>query len=149
MIRKPASSSRAFRSLRLVLTMSITCLRVTLPTLVLLGSFEPAAMFAAFLSRTAAGGLLVMNVNDLSLKTVITTGRMSPACFCVAALNSLQNAMMLTPRGPSAVPTGGAGLACPAGICSLICAITSLAMGFRQNEQNLQNSFLQKILKAF
>jgi hypothetical protein len=29
-----------------------------------------------------------MNVNDLSLKTVITTGRMSPACFCVAALNS-------------------------------------------------------------
>ena len=37
------------------------------PTLVLLGSFEPAAMFAAFFNRTAAGGLLVMNVNDLSL----------------------------------------------------------------------------------
>jgi hypothetical protein len=29
------------------------------------------------------------------------------------------------------VPTGGAGLACPAGICSLICAITSLAIIFR------------------
>jgi hypothetical protein len=47
--------------------MSITCLRVTLPTFVLLGSFEPAAMLAAFFKRTAAGGLLVMNVNDLSL----------------------------------------------------------------------------------
>ena len=73
-----------------------------------------------FLNKTAAGGLLVMKVNDLSLKTVMTTGRMSPACFWVAALNSLQKAMMLTPRGPSAVPTGGAGLAWPAGICSLI-----------------------------
>src|SRR5437762_915915 len=128
MMRKAASSSRAFKSLRLVFTMSMTCLRVTLPTLVLFGSFEPAAMLAAFFNRTAAGGLLVMNVNDLSLKTVITTGRMSPACFCVAALNSLQNAMMFTPRGPRAVPTGGAGLACPAGICSLIWATISLAI---------------------
>jgi hypothetical protein len=56
-------------------------LRVTFPTLVLLGSFEPAAMLAAFFNNTAAGGLLVMKVNDLSLKTVMTTGRMSPACF--------------------------------------------------------------------
>src|SRR6267378_6351659 len=85
-------------------------------------------MFAAFFNKIAAGGLLVMKVNDLSIKTVITTGRMSPACFWVAALNSLQNAMMLTPRGPSAVPTGGAGLACPAGICNLISAIFSLAI---------------------
>src|SRR5437762_4028528 len=128
MMRKAASSSRAFKSLRLVFTMSMTCLRVTLPTLVLFGSFEPAAMLAAFFNRTAAGGLLVMNVNDLSLKTVITTGRMSPACLCVAALKSLQNAMMFTPRGPRAVPTGGAGLACPAGICSLIWATISLAI---------------------
>src|SRR5438874_9157323 len=139
MILNPASSVRAFRSFRFVVTMSMTCLRVTLPTLVLFGSLEPAAMLAAFFNRTAAGGLLVMNVNDLSLKTVMTTGRMSPACFCVAALNSLQNAMMLTPRGPRAVPTGGAGLACPAGICSLMCATISLAMRFRQNEQNREN----------
>lgn len=32
----------------------------------------------------------------------------------VAALKSLQNAMMLSPACPSAGPTGGAGLACPA-----------------------------------
>src|SRR2546423_406081 len=120
MILKPASSSRQLRSLLFVLTISITCLRVTLPTFVLLGSFDPAAILAAFLRRTAAGGLLVMKVNDLSLKTVMTTGKMSPACFWVAALNSLQNAIMLTPRGPSAVPTGGAGLACPAGIWRLM-----------------------------
>ncbi len=73
------------------------CLRVTLPTFVLFGSFEPAAMLAAFFRRIAAGGLFVMKVKLLSLKTVMTTGRMSPACFWVAALNSLQKAMMLTP----------------------------------------------------
>src|SRR5436853_5568138 len=139
MIRNAASSLRAFRSLRFVFTMSITCFLVTLPTFSLFGSFDPAAMLAAFFNRIAAGGLLVMNVNDLSLKTVITTGRMSPACFCVAALNSLQNAMMLIPRGSRSVPTGGAGLACPAGICSLIWATISLAMRFRQNEQNREN----------
>ena len=111
MMRKAASSLRAFKSFAFVFTISITCLRVTLPTLILLGSLEPAAMLAAFFSKTAAGGLLVMKVNDLSLKTVITTGRISPACFWVAALNSLQNYMILTPRGPSAVPTGGAGFA--------------------------------------
>ena len=37
----------------------------------------------------------------------------------VAALNCLQNSMMLTPRWPSAGPMGGDGLACPAGHCSL------------------------------
>src|SRR5438093_13032496 len=115
MILNPASSVRAFKSLPFVFTMSMTCLRVTLPTLVLLGSLEPAAMLAAFFNKTAAGGLLVMKVNDLSLKTVITTGKMSPACFWVAVLNFLQKAMVLTPRGPSAVPTGGAGVAWPAG----------------------------------
>src|SRR2546421_12120845 len=128
MTRKPASSLREFRSLAFVFTISMTCFRVTLPTFVLFGSFEPAAMFAAFFKRTAAGGLLGMKVNDLSLKTVMTTGRMSPACFWVAALNSLQNAMMLTPRGPSAVPTGGAGVACPAGICNFTNPVTFFAI---------------------
>src|SRR5467141_1483942 len=145
-MRKAASSLRAFRSLRFVLTMSMTCLRVTLPTFSLFGSFDPAAMLAAFFNKIAAGGLLVIKVNDLSLKTVITTGKISPACFWVAALNSLQNAMMLMPRGPSAVPTGGAGFAWPAGICNLISATFSLAIRFRQNEQNSQNRSGLKVL---
>src|SRR6266571_932014 len=67
MMRKAASSLRAFKSLAFVFTISMTCLRVTLPTFSLFGSFDPAAMFAAFFNKTAAGGLLVMKVNDLSL----------------------------------------------------------------------------------
>ena len=47
------------------------------------------------------------------------TGMMSPCSFAVFALKALQKSMMLTPCGPSAVPTGGAGVACPAGIWSL------------------------------
>src|SRR5437667_7647941 len=40
--------------------------------------------------------------------------------FAVCALNALQKSMMLTPCWPSAGPTGGAGVAAPAWICSLI-----------------------------
>src|ERR1700689_1166231 len=58
----------------------------------------------------------------------MTTGRTSPACFWVAALNSLQKAMMLTPCWPSAGPTGGAGFACPAGICKRMMPVTSFAI---------------------
>src|SRR5690625_3552091 len=43
-----------------------------------------------------------------------------PRMDSVAALYALQNSMMLTPCAPSAGPTGGAGLAAPASICSLI-----------------------------
>jgi len=48
------------------LTMSMTCLRVTLPTFSLFGVLEPAVIPAAFFKRIEAGGDLVMNVNDLS-----------------------------------------------------------------------------------
>src|SRR5207253_2814841 len=58
----------------------------------------------------------------------MTTGITTPGCSLVLALKSLQNAMMLTPCWPSAGPTGGAGLACPAGICSLICPVIFFAM---------------------
>src|SRR5512134_1762735 len=47
-----------------------------------------------------------------------------PSSFAVFALNALQKSMMLTPAWPSAGPTGGAGVAFPAGICSLICPTT-------------------------
>src|SRR5215510_9029763 len=39
---------------------------------------------------------------------------MLPRCDSVAALYCLTKSMMLTPCGPSAVPTGGAGVAAPA-----------------------------------
>src|SRR5215471_11134829 len=35
---------------------------------------------------------------------------------------------MLTPCGPSAVPTGGAGVAFPAGICNFTCAVIFFAI---------------------
>src|SRR5690242_11928942 len=50
----------------------------------------------------------------------MTTGIGAPFSSCaVRALKSLQNAMMLRPRWPSAGPIGGDGLAAPAGTCSL------------------------------
>src|SRR2546427_3560100 len=55
---------------------------------------------------------------------VTTTGRISPSCEPVWALNPLQNSMMFTPCWPSAGPTGGDGFALPAGICSFTIAWT-------------------------
>src|SRR5213592_4675090 len=61
---------------------------------------------------------------------VITTGMIRPSWSLadVLALNALQKSMMLTPCGPSAVPTGGAGVALPAGICNLTCPVTFFAI---------------------
>src|SRR3954468_630897 len=50
---------------------------------------------------------------------VISTGTTLPRMDSVCALYALQNSMMLTPCGPSAVPTGGAGVAAPAWSCTL------------------------------
>ena len=98
------------------------------PTLLTCGSPEPFGIPMASLMRTAAGGVLVMKVNERSSKTVISTGMIVPASAWVWALNALQNSMMLTPCWPRAGPTGGAGLAAPAGIWSLISVRTFLAM---------------------
>src|SRR6476620_8253321 len=57
---------------------------------------------------------------------VISTGITFPRMASVWALYALQKSMMLTPCGPSAVPTGGAGVAEPA--CS--CTLTSAAIFF-------------------
>ena len=83
---------------------SFTFITKTPPAAVLLkkaaglekGSADPFSRPAAFFKSTAAGGVLVMNVNERSAKTVITTGMMSPACCAVRALNALQNSMMFT-----------------------------------------------------
>ena len=50
------------RSGSLCSAISRTCFLVTLPTLFLFGSPEPLSIFAAFLRRIDAGGVLVMNV---------------------------------------------------------------------------------------
>src|SRR5437899_8821265 len=53
---------------------------------------------------------------------------MRPFSCAVCALKALQNSMMLTPCWPSAGPTGGAGLAWPPGICSLMSVRTFFAI---------------------
>ena len=63
----------------------------------MLGSPEPFSTPAAFLSKTAAGGVLVMKSNERSSYTLITTGIIIPAWSAVRALNSLVNPMMLIP----------------------------------------------------
>ena len=45
---------------------------------------------------------------------------MSPILSLVASLYLEQNSDKLIPAGPNTVPTGGAGLAFPAGICNLM-----------------------------
>ena len=65
-----------------------------------------------------------MNVNVRSSKMVISTGTTVPTCDSVAALYAFTKSMIATPCGPNAVPTGGAGLALPAGIWILTIAAT-------------------------
>ena len=105
MVRIAASRSVVLRSGIFVVAISRSCFCVILPTLTLFGSFEPEPGFfdvaspAAFLIRIGAGGVLVMNVNERSENTVITTGIVTSSLVCawVRALNCLQNSMMLTP----------------------------------------------------
>src|SRR5262245_61536778 len=123
-----ASSDSAFRSGSFVFAMSSTCFLVTVPTLFLFGSADPFAMFAARFSSTDAGGVLVMKVYDRSAYTVTTTGMIRPSSFAVRELKFLQKSMMFTPWGPSAVPTGGAGVALPAAIWSFTIACTFFAI---------------------
>jgi hypothetical protein len=51
-----ASSFREFKSLPFVFTISITCLRLILPTLFLFGSFDPGGDVRRLLQKTAAAG---------------------------------------------------------------------------------------------
>src|SRR5688500_18631860 len=121
MILVAASMSLALRSFILTSAISDNCERLMVPALTLPGSLEPDFSFAAFFRRKLAGGVFVANAKLRSAKTVMTVG--IGAAFsssCVAALNALQNSMMLTPRWPSAGPIGGDGFAAPAGTCSLM-----------------------------
>src|SRR2546429_8397276 len=97
MMRKAASSLPAFKSLRLVFTMSMTCLRVTLPTLVLFGSLEPAAILAAFFKRTAAGRLFGIKLKGFFFLTGVPTGRKGAGFFLGGALNFFAKAQVFSP----------------------------------------------------
>ena len=72
MVRIAESRLVVLRSGIFVLAMSCSCFWVIFPTLTLFGSFDPEPGFlavaspSAFLIRTAAGGVLVMKVNERS-----------------------------------------------------------------------------------
>src|SRR5690349_11315411 len=128
-VRTAESRLVVLRSTSLIFAISSTCFFVTLPTLLRFGSEEPLAILAARFSSTEAGGVFKMKVNVRSLYTVTSTGKIIPSgSFAVLALNCLQKSMMFRPCGPSAVPTGGAGVALPAGNCNLIVVCTFFAM---------------------
>ena len=145
-MRIAASTSLALRSRIFCVAMSRTWARVILPTLVLLGSPDPFSIPAAWRSSTDAGGVLVTNENVRSAYTVISTGTIVPTMEAVRSLYALQNSMMFTPCCPSAGPTGGAGVAFPAGICNLTTAVTFFAIPqpqFTQSSQSAQSHNLQ------
>src|SRR5688572_8076086 len=73
---------------------------------------------------------------------------MSPSSFAVLALKFLQKSMMFTPCGPSAVPTGGAGVALPAEICNFTIACTFFAI-YRSHEHEDHEDFVSSILNFF
>jgi hypothetical protein len=104
------------------------CAAEILPTFVVSGLPEPFCRPMAFIIRFEAGGVLRMNSNERSSKIVISTGIMrSPICP-VRSLNCLTKSAMFSPCGPSAVPTGGAAVAFPAGSCNFTIAFTFFAM---------------------
>src|SRR5215472_3597614 len=106
--------SNALRSLALASAITRIWSRVTVPAFSRRGLSEPFSMPAAFFSMFTAGGVRSTKVKLRSSKTVISAGTTSPACWAVRSLYERQNSMMLTPCGPRAVPTGGAGVALPA-----------------------------------
>lgn len=91
---------------------------------------DPLATPAACFNKTDAGGVFRTKVKLLSSYTVISTGMMVPILSCVAALYSLQKAIMFTPCAPKAGPIGGDGLAFPAGMASLIYPDTAFHVEF-------------------
>src|SRR5690606_14219111 len=119
MIFSACSTLLALRSGIFVSAMLRSCSRLSWPTSSLCGVALPLSMPSAFLISWGAGGVFVTKLKLRSSKMVISTGMMLPRWPSVAALYCLTKSMMLTPCGPRAVPTGGAGVACPAGSWTL------------------------------
>src|SRR6478735_562770 len=128
----PASMSLTLRSAILASAIWRTWSLVTRPAVARLVVAEPLSMPAAFRRRSGAGGVLRTNVNERSSKIVIWAGMTCPDLSAVRSLYALVNSTMLMPCGPSAVPTGGAGVALPAGSWRVRTMRIFLAMGVRR-----------------
>src|SRR5258708_37691563 len=129
-MRMAASMSLAFKSFILISAISRTLARRIVPAVSRPGLPLPFSTPAAFLIRSAAGGVLVTKLNERSSKMVISAGMTDPDWAAVRSLYSFKKAIMLMPCWPKAGPTGGAGVALPAGSWSVMTALTFLAIGF-------------------
>src|SRR5438477_7544057 len=127
-MRMAAAMSLALRSFILISAISRTFARAIVPAGALFGAPLPLSIPAAFLIRSAAGGVLVTKLNERSSKIVIKAGMTMPDWVAVRSLYSFKNAIMLMPCWPNAGPTGGAGVALPAGSCSVMTALTFFAI---------------------
>src|SRR5437667_2892739 len=139
-MRIAASTALGLRARIFCGATQLTWARVILPSLVLLGSPDSFSIPAAWRSSPDAGGVLVTKENVRSAYTMISTGTIVPTMEAVRSLYALQNSMMFTPCCPSAGPTGGAGVAFPAGICNLTTAMTFFAIPQPQSTQSSRSS---------
>src|SRR5260363_61351 len=77
--------------------------------------------FGRFLDQYGRRRRLEDKAKALSENAVMKTGTGRPgSIFCGFGLKAFQDSLIFRPRWPSAGPTGGDGLALPAGICSLM-----------------------------
>ena len=67
-----ASIEPAFKSFIFNSAISLSCSFFTFATFSLLGTPEPLSIPTAFFNKTEAGGVLVINVNDLSAYTAVS-----------------------------------------------------------------------------
>src|SRR5215472_18194640 len=84
------SMSLAFRSFILISAISRTLLRLMVPTMARPAAPLPLSTPAAFLIRSAAGGVLVTKLNERSSKIVISAGMIDPDWLAVRSLYSLR-----------------------------------------------------------
>ena len=101
---------------------SIICLVVSL----LMFGISFYVLSVLFSSDMAHSDSIVKQIYEF-LNIFLPTGQL------VLALNSFVNCTMFTPCCPRAGPTGGAGVALPAGICNLIYPVTCNKHGNRYN----------------
>src|SRR3981081_2439505 len=94
-MRIAALMSLAFKSFIFVSAISRTLARLIVPALVRPGVWLPFSMPAAFLIRSAAGGVLVTKLNERSSKIVISAGMTMPDWLAVRSLYSFKNAIIL------------------------------------------------------
>jgi hypothetical protein len=121
------STESVLRSGILISAIFLSCARVTDPDLVSV-RLTRALFNPCFLLQQDGRGRRLEDEGEGFVGENRDLDRENRVLPCVRALNSLQKAMMLIPCGPRAVPTGGAGFALPAGICSLTNPVTFFAM---------------------